>query len=120
MASVSLIALFKSGKGVKSDDIVKAVTSNAKLAAEVDADTGNTALHFACCNGAPLAVVKALLKANASAAQARDADGNVPVVGAVANGASVDVIKALLQAYPDAAKSLQGTHTLLHLRAGQT
>ena len=86
------------------------------LAAEVDAKTGNTPLHFSCCNGAPLAVVKALLAANTEAAKATDSDGNLAIVGAVANGCGADVVKLLLDSHPDSIRVLQSKHTLLHRR----
>ena len=99
--TMSLLAMFKSGAGIKSKAFIKACKADASLAADVDEATGNTALHFACCGGAPLPVVKALLAANPDAAAALDGDGNLPIVGAVSNGCDAAVVEALLEAFPD-------------------
>ena len=88
-ASSSLIELFKSDAPLLPRDIVSAVEAESSLATEVDPETGNTALHYACCMAAPLPVVEALLGANKAAARAEDADGNIPLMGAVANGCDV-------------------------------
>ena len=120
--AASLVSSFKNGGKLRSDEMISALKASPSLAAEVDAETGNTPLHFACCNRAPLAVVKALIAANRKAARVADVAGNLPIVGAVANGADADVIKALLEAHPDGVKTRQGEHTLLHSAAsnGQT
>ena len=101
LTNLSLLAMFKSGAGIKSKAFIKACKADASLAADVDEATGNTALHFACCGGAPLPVVKALLAANPDAAAALDGDGNLPIVGAVSNGCDAAVVEALLEAFPD-------------------
>ena len=90
--ATSLIACFKDGQRPKAEAIISAAKNKPSLAAEVDAETGNTPLHFACCNGAPLSVVRALLTANKKAAKAVDKEGNLPILGAVANGCGADVV----------------------------
>ena len=76
---LSLIARFKDGSHLAADDIIGTVRGNPSLASEVDAETGNRPLHYACCNRAPLPVVQALLTANPKAARldafSRRADG---------------------------------------------
>ena len=72
----SLLAFFTDTSPLRSDELIKAVKAKPALAAEVDAATGNTPLHYSCCNGAPLAVVKALLAANAEATRVADSAGN--------------------------------------------
>ena len=109
---LSLIARFKDGSHLAADDIIGTVRGNPSLASEVDAETGNRPLHYACCNRAPLPVVQALLTANPKAARLGDADGNLPIHGAVANGCTADVIKILLDAHPDSVRARQGEHTL--------
>ena len=113
MASKSLFAFFD-GRPLSSAELIKAVKASPALAKEVDGATGNTALHFACCSGAPLSVVEALLAAHPAAAAVCDADGNLPVVGAVANGCAADVVRALLERHPDGVRARRGKHTLLH------
>ena len=83
----------------------------------MDAANGNTPLHWACCNGAPLAVITALLDADKEAARAVDSDGNLPVMGAVANGGDASVVQVLLDANPESIRTRQGRHTLLHSAA---
>ena len=104
-ASSSLIELFKSDAPLLPRDIVSAVEAEPSLATEVDPETGNTALHYACCMAAPLPVVEALLGANKAAAGAEDADGNIPLMGAVANGCPAAVVKAVLRAHPAGARA---------------
>ena len=117
MASKGLIALFKdANRPLQSKEVISTVEKTPTLAADVDRATGNTALHYACCNAAPLPVVKALLKAHRPAAAMQDADGNLPLTGAIANACSPDVVKALLAAHPDGAMARRGAkqHTMLH------
>ena len=113
MSSKSLFAFFD-GRPLSSAELIKAVKASPALAKEVDGATGNTALHFACCSGAPLSVVEALLAAHPAAAAVCDADGNLPIVGAVANGCAADVVRALLERHPDGVRARRGKHTLLH------
>ena len=115
---MSLLTSFRDlRQPLKADELVRAVQSKPALAKEVDGVTGNTPLHFACCNGAPLPLVKALVVADPTAASKLDKDGNLPVMGAVANGASADVVALLLQHHPDGVRARQGRHTLLHQAA---
>ena len=93
--SMSLLAQLTAGTTVKPKSVVKAVKENPALAADVDPQTGNTPLHLACCNRAPLAVVEALLAANPAAARTPDGEGNLAVHGAVASGCGADVVSAL-------------------------
>lgn len=114
---MSLVTQFKSGAPLRSAAMIRDVEANPALAAAVDPETKNTPLHFACCNGAPLPLVQALLKADGSAAQKADGDGNLAIVGAVANGCSAEVVLALLKANPSSAQVRKGKHTLLHSAA---
>lgn len=88
---------------------------------DVDPETGNTALHFACCGGAPISVVRALLDLYPDATGMKDSDENIPLMGAVANGCSASVIQALLKADPQGiyvrTPIVTGGHTLLHSAA---
>ena len=114
----SLITCFKDDTKLNAKDFIRACAEAPALAMEVDVATGNTPLHFACCNGAPLPVLEALLTANPGAASVKDNDGNYPITGAVANGGSKDVVTALLKAFPDGIKHMDGgQHTLLHQAA---
>ena len=97
----SLIAQFQGSGALISANFIKDVEASPALAKEVDPETGNTPLHFACCGAAPPKVVAALLAAHPKAAEVQDLDGNIPLQGAVANGASAKVVKALLKAHPD-------------------
>lgn len=76
-----MISMFTSDRPLRSDEMIQAVKRSKKLAAEVDPKTGNTPLHFACCNGAPHRVIDALLEAYPIAAKMRDLDGNLPITG---------------------------------------
>ena len=80
----SLIEMFTNDRPLSSDEMIQAVKRSKKLAAEVDPKTGNTPLHFACCNGAPQRVIDALLEVNPGAAKLRDLDGNLPITGGAA------------------------------------
>ena len=120
--ATSIIAMFKPPNRPKADAIISAVKANPALAKEVDAASGNTPLHFACCNCAPDEVVHALLAAYPKAAKAADGAGNLPIVGAVASGCGIAAVQALLKAHPEGIRARQGPHTLLHTAAcnGQT
>ena len=123
MPAGSLVAMFTDAAQKPSEkQLISAVKGDPSLAKQVDANTGNTPLHFACCNRAPPPLIKALLDAHKGAASATDADGNLPIFGAVANGCDAAAIKMLLQAFPDGVRAKQGKHTLLHAAAsnGQT
>jgi len=119
MAASSLIAWFKDGRPLRAQDLIRAVEATPTLAEEIDRSTGNTVLHYACCNGAPLPVITVLINAFPAAVRKTDADGNLPVTGAVSNGGSAEVVSALLTAYPASIKIKQGAeqHTLLHYAA---
>ena len=113
----SLLAMFTSDAPLRSEEFIRAVQAKPSLASEVDAANGNTPLHWACCNGAPLAVITALLDADKEAARAVESDGNLPVMGAVANGGDASVVQVLLDANPECIRARQGRHTLLHSAA---
>ena len=117
--STSLLAAFQGDqlRALQADELIRLVRSKPSLAAEVDAETGNTALHFACCNGAPLPLVEALLASDPGGASKADRDGNLPIMGAVANGCSAAVVRLLLKRHPDGIRSRLGKHTLLHQAA---
>jgi len=118
--SQTLIEQFKSPHTrLKSVQFVKDLEAHPEWAIEVDLETGNTALHFACCGVAPVGVVKVLLKANPDAAKLKDLDGNLPIMGAVANGCDSSVVVALLKSFPKGIQARSGPHTLLHQAACQ-
>ena len=110
----TLLAMFTSGGPIKSAVMLDAIRRDPGVCESVDAATGNTALHFTCCNGAPEPIVRALLDAYPAAAKVRDLDGNVPLFGAVSCGAEPAVVKLLLDAHPGAARELVGGRTPLH------
>jgi len=99
---MSLLDQFKNSKTLKSAEMVAQVKREPVLAKEVDEETGHTPLHFACCYGAPIAVVSALLDAFPGAASMLDKDGNTPLHFAAASKANVEVVKALIGAFPQA------------------
>ena len=106
--ATSIIAMFKPPNRPKADAIISAVKANPALAKEVDAASGNTPLHFACCNCAPDEVVHALLAAYPKAAKAADGAGNLPIVGAVASGCGIAAVQALLKAHPEGIRARAG------------
>ena len=55
----ALIMMFTSGGPVSSAAMLDVIAREPECCSFVDKGTGNTALHFTCCNGAPLPIVKA-------------------------------------------------------------
>ena len=110
----TLLAMFTSGGPIKSAVMLDAIRRDPGVCESVDAATGNTALHFTCCNGAPIELVRALLRAYPGAASVEDGDGNLPLHGACSCGAAPDVIEMLLEANPGAARHLANGQTPLH------
>ena len=87
-----LIDMFTRGGPVRPKDVLAAVARDPACCKDVDTATGNTPLHFTCCNGAPIELVRALLRAYPGAASVEDGDGNLPLHGACSCGAAPDVI----------------------------
>ena len=63
-----LLEYFTKGGPINKDNFLATLQANPGAAADVDPKTGNTPLHFVCCNGAPRDLVEPLLQANPSAA----------------------------------------------------
>ena len=80
MAASSLLTPFHSAEPLSSADFLAALKASPAGAKEIDAQTGNTPLHFAACGAAPLPVVSALLAAHKKAAGVLDNAG-VNVLG---------------------------------------
>ena len=83
-----LLEYFTKGGPIQKDRFLATLSANPGAAADVDPKTGNTPLHFVCCNGAPRDLVEPLLQANPSAAATADLDGFLPLVGALSCGAA--------------------------------
>ena len=109
-----LIDMFTRGGPVRPKDVLAAVARDPACCKDTDEKTGNTPLHFTCCNGAPIELVRALLRAYPGAASVEDGDGNLPLHGACSCGAAPDVIEMLLEANPGAARHLANGQTPLH------
>ena len=109
-----LIDMFTRGGPVRPKAVLDAVARDPACCKDVDTTTGNTPLHFTCCNGAPIELVRALLRAYPGAASVEDGDGNLPLHGACSCGAAPDVIEMLLEANPGAARHLANGQTPLH------
>ena len=67
-------------------------------------ERGWTALHYACENEAPVSVVSALLKADASSASRKTNDGSLPLHLACRFHAPLDVLKVLVETFPEGGK----------------
>ena len=63
-----LIDMFTRGAPVRPKDVLAAVARDPACCKDTDEKTGNTPLHFTCCNGAPIELVRALLRAYPGAA----------------------------------------------------
>ena len=98
-----LLEYFTKGGPINKDAFLATLQANPGAASDVDPKTGNTPLHFVCCNGAPRDLVEPLLQANPTAAATADLDGFLPLVGALSCGAAADVVDLLLAAHPAAA-----------------
>ena len=98
----TLLDQFRSGASLRSVEFVQQVQARPAEAREVDAATGNTALHFACCGAAPLSVVEALLRAWPEAARETDHEGNTALHFAAAMQAHPEVVNQVITAYPEA------------------
>jgi ankyrin repeat protein len=109
-----LLEYFTKGGPINKDQFLATLTANPGAASDVDPKTGNTPLHFVCCNGAPRDLVEPLLQANPTAAATADLDGFLPLVGALSCGAAADVIDLLLAANPAAASTKVDGRTPLH------
>ena len=109
-----LLEYFTKGGPINKDSFLNTLQANPGAAADVDPKTGNTPLHFVCCNGAPRDLVEPLLQANPTAAATADLDGFLPLVGALSCGAAADVIDLLLAANPAAASTKVDGRTPLH------
>ena len=72
---MSLVPFFKTGEALDSKALLAALKSNPGASQVVEEETGNTPLHYACCGGAPLKVVQALLAAYPEAAGMTDSEG---------------------------------------------
>ena len=110
----SLLEYFTKGGPINKDNFLNTLQANPGAASDVDPKTGNTPLHFVCCNGAPRDLVEPLLQANPTAAATADLDGFLPLVGALSCGAAADVIDLLLAANPAAASTKVDGRTPLH------
>ena len=110
----SLLEYFTKGGPINKDSFLATLQANPAAASDVDPKTGNTPLHFVCCNGAPRDLVEPLLTANPAAAATADLDGFLPLVGALSCGAAADVIDLLLAANPAAASTKVDGRTPLH------
>ena len=110
----SLLEYFTKGGPINKDQFLATLSANPAAASDVDPRTGNTPLHFVCCNGAPRDLVEPLLQANPTAAATADLDGFLPLVGALSCGAAADVIDLLLAANPAAASTKVDGRTPLH------
>lgn len=86
-----------------------------RQAKKVDAD-GLYPLHWACSGGAPVDVVRVLLRAYSKAVRRVDSQGSTALHFACHYGTSVQVAELLLQAYPRAAHKVDrlGRTALLH------
>ena len=111
---MSLLAFFTKGGPIAKDEFLQTLNADPATAKAVDAATGNTALHFVCCNGAPRDLVEPLLRANPAAAATADLDGFLPLVGALSCGAPSEVVDLILNANPGAAKIKVDGRTPLH------
>ena len=109
-----LLEYFTKGGPINKERFLNTLQANPGAAADVDPKTGNTPLHFVCCNGAPRDLVEPLLTANPAAAATADLDGFLPLVGALSCGAAADVIDLLLAANPAAASTKVDGRTPLH------
>ena len=109
-----LLEYFTKGGPIQKDSFLATLQANPGAAADVDPKTGNTPLHFVCCNGAPRDLVEPLLTANPGAASTADLDGFLPLVGALSCGAAADVVDLLLAAHPGAASCMVQGRTPLH------
>ena len=109
-----LLEYFTKGGPINKELFLNTLQANPGAAADVDPKTGNTPLHFVCCNGAPRDLVEPLLTANPGAASTADLDGFLPLVGALSCGAAADVIDLLLAANPAAASTKVDGRTPLH------
>ena len=109
-----LLEYFTKGGPINKDQFLATLSANPGAASDVDPKTGNTPLHFVCCNGAPRDLVEPLLTANPTAAATADLDGFLPLVGALSCGAAADVIDLLLAANPAAASTKVDGRTPLH------
>ena len=78
--TMSLVPFFKTGEALDSKALLAALKSNPGASQEVEEETGNTPLHYACCGGAPLKVVQALLAAYPEAASMADSEGETESV----------------------------------------
>jgi len=117
MVHGDLLSMFTEldGGSISSDKLLAVLRADKKAAMAVDPATGNTPLHFATCNGAPIKVVAALLEATkGKAASIVSLEGDIPLVGAVANGATLEIVHALLAAYPEGVKHCPHGQTPLH------
>lgn len=61
---------------------------------------GRLPIHYACSNGAPLDVVRMLLKSNSSTVLYADYNGWIPLHVAVHFGAETDVVRELIRVCP--------------------
>ena len=61
-------------------------------------------IHWACSGGAPVSVIRALLRAYPPSAKMIDFDHSTPLHFACCYGVSISVMKELLKAYPNAVK----------------
>ena len=72
----SLLEYFTKGGPINKDSFLATLQANPAAASDVDPKTGNTPLHFVCCNGAPRDLVEPLLTANPGAAATADLANN--------------------------------------------
>ena len=73
---MSLAMFFKTGTALDAKGLLSSLKSNPGASQEVEPLTGNTPLHYACCGGAPIKVVDALLAAYPDAANMADSEGD--------------------------------------------
>ena len=109
-----LIDMFTRGGPVRPKEVLDAIARDPACCADVDAATGNTPLHFTCCNGTPAALVKAMLRAYPEAASIEDTDGNLALHGAASCNASPEVVELLLEANAQSARYLVEGQAPLH------
>ena len=109
-----LLEYFTKGGPINKDQFLATLQANPGAAADVDPKTGNTPLHFVCCNGAPRDFVEPLLQAQ-SGGRSDGGPRRLPAVGrALSCGAAADVIDLLLAANPAAASTKVDGRTPLH------
>ncbi len=75
-------------------------TEDSEASAPDDLRRGESALHAACFEHAPMEVVRMIASAFPSSIRQRDVDGQTPLHIAGARGASFAVIKFLLMKFP--------------------